>query len=239
MSVAVLVYGEPRELHNAKKYWPTEINDKKFDYFLSLWDRGECHSPLLNYKVEYNYDHNNVSDLNISDVLVLSKDSILKSSSSNKAYMQLYILQRGIELVTKSNKFYELVIFMRPDLYFSPDAKISLSDDLNKCLEINYSSIIKDDHWCEDIFMILSRDDFNKLSNIDLCEYLTNNFNIHCPIHPLLASIFKSSNYFIPNTSKYIEVIRPNVKNLIDPNLASIKQKFFEWGKFYRFEVQK
>ena len=236
MKIAVLVYGEPREIEASIKTWPFALTNCNVDYYFSLWATGRIVSHKLNETVDYSVNYSTIVNLNPT-VACIYKKITPPDNSNHPVYMQLNILQKGIELILDTNIEYDLVVLMRTDLYFADEAKNTIESDFIKCIETDCSGVITNDIWCNESFIILKWKDFSLLSKINLCRILIDKFSVVCPIHPMIANIFKNCSTFIPETYQHIEIIRPNATNLLNPTLDEIRQKFFEWNGFYQLKL--
>ena len=115
MKIACLLYGEVREFELAYKSWPF----KKWvhiDWYFSFWTNSLQGSTVLGLIEQSDCNLETIKKI-IDPKSYIFEDRVINPGIIENAINQFYRLVEGLKLI--ENKYYDLIIVMRPDLYFN------------------------------------------------------------------------------------------------------------------------
>lgn len=129
MKIAILISGEYRTFKHCR-HTMHFLNDPRVDIYISTWDSSSYVSPKISLQVNEVVTLENIkNDIDkIADILIEPQHVVSEIKYSTKM-MHRWIT--GFDLIKKSNKHYDYVIVMRPDLFFNQLHPVDLDNVKN------------------------------------------------------------------------------------------------------------
>ena len=94
------------------------LDDPNADIYFSTWDKTIYSNSLLNMHVEESVTVEHVlSDLGIPATVIVEPYDLVKKNRWNNSKF-LHRVRKGLELIWNSNKQYDIIMILRPDLFF-------------------------------------------------------------------------------------------------------------------------
>ena len=126
MSIAVLISGEYRTFSHCKRTIDF-LYDPSVDIYISTWDSSSYVSPRINLDITESVTQERiVNDLNKQATILIEPQSLIKEVKYSTKMMHRWI--SGFNLIKESNKHYDYVIVMRPDLFFNYFYPVNLNN---------------------------------------------------------------------------------------------------------------
>lgn len=234
MKVAIILYGQTRNLHISTKSW---VFDKMWDchYFISTWSVTKQFSDRMKgLQFIKNIDEEYIKNcLPNSTIQILDEEKIVidNNNLNTNANKSLFHIKNAFEMVKNSLENYDFVLLTRSDQYFT------FGDDLQKFDLSQYKN-------CETIFgtsPIIINNGENHINDIfffgsfGIMELLIKNLNYeeNNGLHKYFADKFINLNIKVePNSLGLSNVtVRPNALELkeFEINFDTLNQKSIKW----------
>lgn len=234
MRIAVLVYGQYRELDIAIKSWG--FKDKYYcDFYFSLWDKTLMKSRNTGEKVEIGINETMVKSYIPNAVVSLlnEKDFFDDTSNDNiavnKSQRAIFHMMNCMKLVDQSKINYDNIILTRTDQFMSSE------DNFDTFKTLNEENVI---YGISEIWEL----DGNKfmMDTFLFAQYYTmKKFIENLPrhkdvgLHNNMPSTIINLNMFLKTIDKFRStIVRPNCRNLHEDelNYDMVCKKCIEWG---------
>lgn len=217
MNIAIIVYGPLREFELAHKTWGV-LNELNPDFYFSTWDKSEQSHPKLGIEISEFFDEYHIkkyfpeSKIKIHDESKF--ESCVKGQYNINIDKMIFHWKYGLKMVKESGKIYDILVLLRPDLYFNYHKPAKNLCDLNKprtiygMCNIRIVSINETtnnfDYFVNDVFFM---GNYEVMSNlISKCK---NDYGLS--IHNELAKEILGLNYYVELIDGLEVVpIRPN-----------------------------
>lgn len=138
MKIAVLISGEYRTFKHCRRTM-NFLDDERVDIYVSTWDS----SSYVNLKINLNETElvtKEQVELDLgkqATILIDPQDSVKQIKYSTKMMDRW---QAGMKLIKDSNKEYDYVIVMRPDLFFNGPVSLDNLSECNDSLGVAWST---------------------------------------------------------------------------------------------------
>ena len=251
MNIAVLLTGELREFELAQRSWGP-LRDLNADFYVSTWDISiqkndyfeiDLVEEVTTEKIKKYLPDAKISILNQENFIPGCRDTEIWAININKL---IFHWKNCLELVKKSDKNYDTLILMRPDVFFLiDDSKTFLNCNNNKAIygtkHITITGLNKEavnfekninyfDYFVFDIFFMGNYDVMKNF--IEMCPN-----NLDKRVHHKLGEHILSLGYYVEiiNNFKAV-VVRPISRNLKEINFdfTQLSVDHAEWNKHYK-----
>lgn len=234
MKVAVLIYGQLRELPIGVQSWKFK-DELDCDYYFSVWDKVKMKSENLNVTVEYEITENDILNYVPSAKIEIHDESVVFEQQTEhyppKSHKAAYHIKNAFKMLEESGEKYDFIMLTRSDMFlhylFSWKDFLSFNNE-NTIYAVRdmYNNSKNDKLLVYDTFFY---------GNFDVMSNLIKNIPINLMgMHEELAEIIINCGYnVIGLMGKFSCItIRPNCRELKgdDLNHLNVAKKMVEWG---------
>lgn len=232
MKIAVLIYGQLRELPIGIKSWGFK-NELDCDFYFSVWDKVKMESENLKIIEEYNITEDDILKYIPSAKIEIHDESKIFGKGTEhyppKSHKVAYHMKNAFKMLELSGEKYDFIMLTRSDMFLH----------YNKWSEFLTFNKEKTIYAVRDFYMSPE----NKISVYDTFLYgsfdVMSNLIKNIPIdlmgmHIELAEIIMKCGYNVVGlTHKFgCITIRPNCRDLKgnELNQINVAKKMVEWG---------
>lgn len=229
MNIAIIVYGPLREFELAHKTWGV-LNELNSDFYFSTWDKSEQSHPKLGIEISESFDEDYIKKYFPKAKIKIHDESKFESCVKGKYNINIdkmiFHWKYGLKMIQESGEKYDILILLRPDLYFNYHRPSINLCELNKPKTIygmcnirieSIDSITNDFvYFVNDVFLM---GNYEVMSNLILkCK---NDYGLS--IHDELAKEILGLGYYVKLIDGLEVVpIRPNSRKLNDLGLNEL-----------------
>lgn len=172
MRIAILISGEYRTFKHCRRTM-NFLDDPRADIYVSTWDSSSYVSPKINLNVnEVVIKQHIQADLGKKATILIEPQSLVEEVKYSTKMMHRW--KAGIKLIQDSNKRYDYVIVMRPDLFFH--GPINLNNLLKYNLSLGVAWATEEyvaNKKLQDVLFVSSYDNICKLVGaLDIDEWI-------------------------------------------------------------------
>ena len=227
MRIAVLVFGEYRELNIAIKSWKF-LNEFDCDVYFSTWDKSIQIRDDLNINI--------IEDITLEIILNRIPNAIVSIKNQDDVQFlngntqkMFYHWKESFKLMKESNKHYDSIMLLRPDLHFElNDHSVfnNLTEDktlyCNKL--INASGYVSPKPFLlTDTFYFGNYNDMSQF--INELDIVSSEVNPHKQLYKLSTKLGLKTKI----VDFEILIVRPTLRKITSPSIETIREKFNEW----------
>lgn len=229
--VGILIGGEFREFEAAHKSWGF-LDDIDYDIYFSTWDVSHEVNPGMNIDIIDIVTPDRILKYFPNAIVSIEKDHNEIQDNSNK---QLYHWSKLYELLSKSKKKYEIIILIRPDIFFKKNKVLNhyinnvLNDRIYGLAPINQIPP-PEFIYVQDLMFFGGENLMKKF----ISEF-TESKNMNKSIHYHLAKYFVSQDIYVDGSlSPKIDycILRSIHRNILNSDFETIRDISINWWNF-------
>lgn len=141
MRVAALIYGSYRTFDYVSKFMDFFKNKLNCDFYFSTWSRSYNQNPPIKEEFTRLITPNLITDnLSVKDYIILNESDFNKNyyNVSDFHFIQstqermTFLWKQGLKLIIQSNEKYDMIILIRPDVYYDIKCDVNYFYTLSK-----------------------------------------------------------------------------------------------------------
>tara|TARA_B110000003_G_C16483691_1_gene470725 strand:+ start:16 stop:771 length:756 start_codon:yes stop_codon:yes gene_type:complete len=219
MKYAILINGEYRQFKEAVRTWKFK-DELDCDFYVSTWNRSFQYNSKLGIDLNEIITEEDIvkylpnSNINIVDQYNLDYED--ETGNIPKVYdnsiAMKYHWQQCLKQLENSNKHYDNVVIMRPDLWLEHDNWESFFNNNNDDRIYSNAEITESDGhpFIMDLFLMGNLSNIKKIINY----FEPKNLQLN---HQTLAESILSNNLFVETLDFGIQIMRPNLRRFGPP----------------------
>lgn len=227
MRIAVLVFGEYRELDIAIKSWKF-LNEYDCDVYVSTWDKSIQIRNDLNINIIEDVTLDRIlNQLPNATVSIKNQDDVgFLNGNTQKMF---YHWKESFRLMKESNKHYDSIMLLRPDLHFELNDH-SIFRELNEIDTLYCNKLINASGYVSPKPFLLT-DTFYFGNHNEMCKFISELDVVSSEVNPH-KQLYKLSTKLGLKTKIVdfdIIIMRPTLREITSPSIETIREKFYEW----------
>jgi hypothetical protein len=227
MKIAVLVFGEYRELDNAIKSWGF-LNEFDCDVYFSTWNVSKQIKDDLNINIVEEVTTQRILNHIPNATISIKNEDDVQFLNGNTQKM-FYHWKESFNMMRDSNKDYDTIMLLRPDLHFELNdhsifEQMCEPNTLYSNRLINASGYVPPKPYLlTDTFYYGNYNDMFKF--IDGLDIVSSEVNPHKQLYKLSTNL----NLKVQIVDFDILIMRPTLRGVEPLTFDIISEKFYEW----------
>ena len=227
MNIAVLVFGEYREFDNAVKSWKF-LKEFNCDVYFSTWDKSIQIKEDLNINLIEEVTKERIKN-HLPNSIVSVKNQDDCTFLNGNTQKMFYHWKESFRLMNESDKSYDSIMLLRPDLHFELDSH-KIFGELNEPNTLYCNKLINANGYTSPKPFLLTDTfyygNYNEMSKfINGLDVYSSELSPHKQLYKLVTNLNLKTKIVDFN----IIIARPTLRGVESPTIEHIIDKFNEW----------